>query len=596
MPPSRPRDEYASRISALDSAIARYKQRDNFFAASKVALGLTTIVVTVWLAKYHATRITYVFIPIALLIALFVWHERVIRARRRCERLRKFCEQGLARLEDRWAATGQSGEQFLDLAHPYARDLDLFGKGSLFELLCTARTRAGESTLAAWLLDRASLEEIEERGEAIRELAPRLDFRECLALAGEDVRIGVRPESLIAWNESTTRLGPYRVLRAVLPVLAVCWVLSLVTWFVWDWGIAALLMSVLNLAIRYRLQPRVQQSVGKIDEASHDLDILASVLKEIEGERFASRILTGLQEGLQSQGSTPSMAIRRLDRRVSWLDSHEHWMVKVLDLFTFWTPQWVIAIETWRARHGAAVRRWIEVTGEVEALAALGGYAYEHPEDVFPEFVRDGPLLHAEAMAHPLLPRSHAVPNDLQLDGNLQLIVVSGPNMAGKSTFIRCLGINVVLAQAGAPVRARQLKLSQLAVAASICVLDSLQGGLSRFYAEILRLKTIDEMSRGEVPVLFLLDELFSGTNSHDRRVGTESFVRHLLARGAIGLITTHDLALAKIAEEMTDRAANFHFSDQLEDGQLRFDYKLTPGTVQTTNALNLMRSIGLDV
>jgi hypothetical protein len=596
MPPASPRDEYSSRIDALDRAIARDKQRDNFFAASKVAVGLTTIVVTVWLAKYHAARIAYVFIPIALLIALFVWHERVIRARRRCERLRHFCEQGLARLEDRWAGTGQSGEQFLDPAHPYARDLDLFGKGSLFELLCTARTRAGESTLAAWLLHRASLEEIEERGEAIRELAPRLDFRECLALAGEDVRIGVRPDSLIVWSESTTRLGPHRMLGVALPLLASCWLLSLVAWFAWDWGIAALLMSVLNLAIRYRLQPRVQQSVGKIDEASHDLDILASVLKEIEGERFVSQRLAGLQEGLQSQGSTPSMAIRQLDRRVSWLDSHEHWMVKVLDLFTFWTPQWVIAIETWRAQHGSAVRRWIEVTGEVEALAALGGYAYEHPEDVFPEFVQDGLLLHAEAMAHPLLPRSLAVPNDLTLDKNLQLIVVSGPNMAGKSTFIRCVGINVVLAQAGAPVCARQLRLSQLAVAASICVLDSLQGGLSRFYAEILRLKTIDEISKGEVPVLFLLDELFSGTNSHDRRVGTESFVRHLLARGAIGLITTHDLALAKIAEEMADRAANYHFSDQLEDGQLRFDYKLTPGTVQTTNALKLMRSIGLDV
>ena len=583
-------------MNALDRVITQCKQRDNFFAAAKIAVGLTTIVATVWLAKYDVSRIAYVFIPIALLIALFVWHERVIRAQRRCERLRKFCEQGLARLEDRWAGTRQSGEQFLDPAHPYARDLDLFGKGSLFELLCTARTRAGESTLAAWLLHRADLEEIEQRSEAIRELAPRLDFRECLALVGEDVRIGVHPDSLIAWSESTARLGPHRVLSAVLPMLAACWILSLVAWFVWDWGLSALLMSVLNLAIRYRLQPRVQASLGKIDEASHDLDILASVLKEIEGEQFASRKLTALQKGLHSQGSTPSMAIRRLDRRVSWLDSHEHWMVKVLDLFTFWTPQWVIAIETWRATHGAAVRRWIEVTGEVEALAALGGYAYEHPEDVFPEFVQDGPLLHAEAMAHPLLPRSLAVPNDLRLDRNLQLIVVSGPNMAGKSTFIRCVGINVVLAQAGAPVCARQLKLSKLAVAASICILDSLQGGLSRFYAEILRLKTIDEMSRGDMPVLFLLDELFSGTNSHDRRVGTGSFVRHLLARGAIGLITTHDLALAKIAEEMADRAANFHFSDQLEEGQLRFDYKLTPGTVQTTNALKLMRSIGLDV
>ena len=168
--------------------------------------------------------------------------------------------------------------------------------------------------------------------------------------------------------------------------------------------------------------------------------------------------------------------------------------------------------------------------------------------------------------------------------------------MAGKSTFIRAVGVNAVLAQAGAPVCARAMTLSSLQVTASICILDSLQGGLSRFYAEISRLKQIDELTKQSVPVLFLLDELLSGTNSYDRRVGTESFVRSLLSRGAIGLVTTHDLALAEIAERIGPAAANFHFSDRFEDGRLYFDYKLTPGIVQTTNALLLMRSIGLEV
>jgi hypothetical protein len=591
-----PRGEYFQRLEALSQALKRHSKQDSLLAGGKLTLGLVTIGIVVWLAKYYTTQIGYVFIPIILLIILFAWHERVLRSIRRCARLRSFYEQGLARLEDRWAGTGRTGEEYLDSAHPYARDLDIFGKGSLFELLCTARTRAGESTLAAWLLDRASLEEIAQRRESIRELAPNLDFREGLALAGEDVRMGVRPESLVAWSESTVRFGSHRLLRIVLPVLAVCWMLSIAAWFVWDWGFVALAMSLLNLAIRYKLQPHTQQAVGKIDEASHNLEILASILKEIEQGQFTSGQLTGLQKGLISHACCPSLAIRRLSRRVEWLDAHEHWMVKVFDLFTFWTPHWVLAIEAWRAVHGPGVRRWIEITGEVEALTALGCYAYEHPEDTFPEFVEHGPHLHAEWMAHPLLSRKHAVPNDLRLDRDLQLIVISGPNMAGKSTFVRCVGINVVLAQTGAPVCARRLVLSRLAIAASICILDSLQGGLSRFYAEILRLKKIDEMSKDSVPVLFLLDELFSGTNSHDRRVGTESFVRHLLAQGAIGLITTHDLALAKIAEEMKELAANFHFSDKLEDGELRFDYKLTPGTVQTTNALKLMRSIGLDV
>jgi DNA mismatch repair ATPase MutS len=168
--------------------------------------------------------------------------------------------------------------------------------------------------------------------------------------------------------------------------------------------------------------------------------------------------------------------------------------------------------------------------------------------------------------------------------------------MAGKSTLIRAIGINAVLAQCGAPVRAKRLRLSPLAVAASICVLDSLQGGISRFYAEITRLKLITELTSGPLPVLFLLDELLNGTNSHDRRIGAEGLVRNLVERGGIGMVTTHDLALAKMVDHLGSRAANFHFEDHLENGQLRFDYKLTPGVVETSNALKLMRSIGLEV
>jgi hypothetical protein len=596
VPAESPKDVYLSRLNALRIVEARHSQQDRVFVGAKLAVGFLTVSTIIWLAKYHTALIAYVFAPLLILLALFVAHERVLRALRRCVRLRSFYEQGIARLEDRWAGAGQQGEAFLNTSHPYARDLDLFGKGSLFELLCTARTRAGEDRLAQWLLAHASAEEIGQRHAAVQELASQLDFRERLALAGEDVRIGLHPEPLIDWSESTMRVGPHKFLRIALPLLALCWVISLATWIMWDWGTIALCISLLNLALTYKLRPRVQVAIGRIDEASHNLDLLASILMEIEQASFTSDKLTRLQSGLKSQGANPSQAIHRLHKRVTWLDAHENWFVKVLDLFVFWTPQWVMAAEAWRALHGVNVRNWIAVTGEIEALTALGCYAYEHPENTFPEFVDAGPYLHAEALSHPLLPPRKAIANDLELGSDLQLIVISGPNMAGKSTFIRCVGINVVLAQAGAPVCARQLKLSRLAVAASICILDSLQGGLSRFYAEITRLKAIDELSRGPVPVLFLLDELLSGTNSHDRRVGTESFVRSLLSRGAVGLITTHDLALAEIAESLSGHASNFHFADHLEDGELRFDYRLTPGVVQTANALKLMRSIGLDV
>jgi DNA mismatch repair ATPase MutS len=175
-------------------------------------------------------------------------------------------------------------------------------------------------------------------------------------------------------------------------------------------------------------------------------------------------------------------------------------------------------------------------------------------------------------------------------------MIISGPNMAGKSTFVRAIGINTVLAQCGAPVRARRLRLSLLQVTASICILDSLQGGVSRFYAEITRLKLIVELTRGPLLVLFLLDELLNGTNSHDRRIGAEAVVKSLVARGAVGLVTTHDLALTLMGEDMKPQAANFHFEDHLENGELRFDYRLAPGIARTSNALKLMRSIGLEV
>jgi DNA mismatch repair ATPase MutS len=295
-------------------------------------------------------------------------------------------------------------------------------------------------------------------------------------------------------------------------------------------------------------------------------------------------------------GVVASRSIARLNRLVDFLVSRRHLAVQVLDPFVLWSLQWTLAIEAWRKKYGPAIKTWLVALGEFEALSDLAGYAYEHPQDVFPEFTDEAPLFDAEGLAHPLIPESRAVRNDVILGSDLRLIIISGPNMAGKSTFIRSVGINAVLAQCGAPVRAHKLRLSRLAVGASVCVLDSLQGGISRFYAEITRLKAIADLTDGPLPVLFLLDELLQGTNSHDRRIGAEAVVRNLLKRGAVGLLTTHDLALAEIAVAMGATAANFHFEDHLEEGKLRFDHRLSPGIVQTSNALQLMRSIGLDV
>ena len=488
----------------------------------------------------------------------------------------------------------------------------------LFLNCCVPRVPApGKKQLARWLLAAAPPDEVRDRQLAARELSGRLDFRESLSTMGEDLAMGVRPAQLIAWGDAPAVL-PSGIIRIVAPVLAVAWIFiaggTLLNTFTglllntagvvvvaWQqlWAAPELLVlaiTLVNLGLSYRFRTRLSEAAHAAEEAGRDLNLLSQVLAAFEREPFASPRLLYLQAQLKQGSTLPSQAIARLNRWVEFLESAHNLFVRIFDFVIFYRLQFVLAAESWRRRYGPSLRMWLETVGELEALAALGGYTYEHPEDVFPEFVDHSPCFEAEGLAHPLIPRNRAVANDLRLDRNLQLMIVSGPNMAGKSTFLRGIGVNAVLAQCGAPVRAVRLKLSPLAVTASICVLDSLEGGISRFYAEIHRLKQIMDLTGGSVAVLFLLDELLSGTNSHDRLIGTRSFVTKLVERGAVGLVSTHDLALTAIPQEIGSQAINCHFEDHLEDGQLRFDYKLYPGIVQTSNALPLMRSIGLEV
>jgi DNA mismatch repair ATPase MutS len=355
-----------------------------------------------------------------------------------------------------------------------------------------------------------------------------------------------------------------------------------------------LLLSTTNLILNRLLRKRLSTSAEAVEAATDDLDLLAEILLVLEQEQVVSPKLAHLQSALKTAGITPSAAVKKLDRIVHYLGQRRNLLVGWFDGFIFYSAQFMFRAEDWRKEFGPAIRGWLAAVGEMEALAALSGYAFEHPGDVWPEIDDECPGLEANSFAHPLLPESKVVRNDLKLGNGLQLIILSGSNMSGKSTLIRGIGVNVILALCGAPARANRLRLSRLAVGASICILDSLQGGVSRFYAEIKRLKLISDLAQGPIPVLFLLDELLSGTNSHDRFLGTQMVVSALVQRGALGIVTTHDLALAHIPESMNGNARNYHFEDHLENGQLAFDFKLKAGVVQTSNAIKLMKSIGL--
>lgn len=592
-----PLRHYQEELARTTADFLRLKRSDRLFVAAKLALFLLLILLSAIVVRYVTGDAWMLAVLFALLVFIFVLHERTLKKMGRLGRRKSFYEQGIARIEDRWAGTGQGGDEFLHSDHLYARDLDVFGSGGLFELLSIARTSAGRETLAAWLTAPVPVRMIEGRQKAVGELASRNAFREAMALAGGEMEAGVRTERLVDWSEDEPAVAR-RFAFAIAPALAVLWLAS-VLWALTGTasGIEFLLaMSLLNYSVSFLYGKRTVAGADKAEEATHGLSLFAAVLELMEGEAFSVALLQQLQAVLVADGVRASKSLKRLHLCMQWAESRHNILVRFVQPFVFWTPVCMGVLDAWRARHGNSVRQWLMAAGDMEALHTLACYAWEHPQNTYPEFVTAGPLFAAEGLTHPLLPTSRAIANDVCLDAERQLIMLSGPNMAGKSTLLRAIGLNAVLAQAGAPVCARRLTMSPLLVAASICVLDSLAGGLSRFYAEIQRLKQMQDLAEHGPQVIFLLDELLSGTNSNDRRTGTEAVVRTLLRHGAVGIVTTHDLALTEIVDRLDGKAANYHFEDHYREGELEFDYRLVPGVVRTTNALKLMRAVGLDV
>ena len=589
-----PSEEYGTRLAARELRVAEHERIHIRLGNVRLLLAIVTVIVG-WLALgRHTLSPWWLAAPVMAFLGLAAYHARVLRDRDLAQRSVTFYKQGLARVEDRWSGVGETGDRFDDPHHVYASDLDLFGESSLFQLMSAARTRIGEEALAGWLLSSAPVEQVLQRQASVGELRDELDLREDLSVLGEDAGVGVHPDSLMKWAEAPNQLQSSWIPR-IAPVLAV---LAAFTAFVWGyWGIATpfLVLVVIEGVLKYQLRKPVESVLEETEHAFHDLDLLSGVLARVEAHTFNSAPLQELQRRLSSSTAPGSRAIAKLRSLVDLINSRDNLFLKALDVPLMYSVQVALAAERWRHAHGKSVRGWLAAVGEIEALLSLAGYSYEHPADPFPEF-REGPAsFAAEQIGHPLIPAATCVRNDVAISGEERVLLVSGSNMSGKSTLLRSVGMNVVLAMAGAPVRAKRFVLTPLHVGASIRINDSLREGSSRFYAEIKRLRSIFDFT-GDPPLLFLLDELLQGTNSRDRRIGAEGVVHALLKRGAIGLISTHDLSLTEIGSSLNGHLHNVHLQDEIENGKMKFDYKLRDGVVTKSNGLELMRIIGLEV
>jgi hypothetical protein len=595
-PARDPAAHYRARLVSCAEARRRAQRVHDLVAWGRVAALLAVVVVGYQRCGGRGGSTAAVLAALAALVGLWVGVSAAARVLGRLAEAERYYELGLQRLAGEAAAAVSEGEQHQPPDHLYAADLDLFGPGSLFARLCVARTSTGQGTLAGWLLAPAGADEVRARQAAVAELRDRPELREELWRAAGPVSRDVRAERLGGWLGARVQPPPAwaRVAALALALVAVPAVYLLIEGQI----VPALVLFAVELLFSRGQRALVEDAARQGQHRADELGAVAVLAAVVERERWHSPLLVDVQRALASQGVPASRRIAQLVRRVEWFESRRNPFYALMSAPFLVTTQLAFAIQAWRARHGEPAARWLARLGELEALVSLATYAFEHPEQPFPEVVPDaeGPLYQAVAVAHPLLPPATRVANDVTLDRDMRLLLVTGSNMSGKSTLLRTVGTSAVLALAGAPVPAVSLRLSRLEIGATLRTSDSLQAGVSRFFAEIQRLRAIAALTEKTPLVLFLLDEILHGTNSQDRFAGAAALVRVLVRRGAVGLVTTHDLTLARIVDELAAAARNVHFEDVINEDGMQFDYRLRPGVVSRGNALALMKLVGLPV
>jgi len=590
-----PATEYQARAQRFRDAATRLDGRMDAIANAR--LTLFALALLIGFGGWQGWASYYWLAPVALaFLGLVVAHEYIARGLKRARDGAALYERGLARLEGRWAGGEYAGWDWCPEGHLYARDIDVFGTGSLFDLVCQARTGIGAATLAEWLLRPADPEEVRARQEAARELAPKLNLREDLALLAGAVRSGVRPDDLRHWAAEASTFARPGVQSATF-VLAGVGAASMLLALLLQNPAPVMLVMTVNTAWLAHTRASCKGLHAGLSPIVRELRVLAALLERFEREPFAAPRLTALRGRLASGGVSAGEAIKRLRRWAEWTDLQNNQLFLPFTLLLVWPALMAALVERWRASHGVAMRtHWLDALGDGEALVSLAGLAYERPHYAWPAIAEGAPRYEAVALAHPLLPETQCVRNDVRLDAACPVLIVSGSNMSGKSTLLRAIGLSAALTQAGGPVAAECLTLSPVSLGAVIRVEDSVRKGASMFYAEIERFRALLDLADGGRPLLFLSDEILHGTNTHDRVEGAKALLRALLERKALGLATTHDLALTEFVRELDGKARNVHFQDELHDGKLVFDYTLREGVVKKSNALQLMRSIGLPI
>ena len=531
-------------------------------------------------------------------------HRNVQRAIEDIELLIKVNERSLQRLDGKWLDFPEQGKRYEDDLHPYAQDIDILGHNSLFQLLNTTTTRLGEDTLAQWLLHPATHEEITQRQQYVQDLVTRTSLRQDLEREGTRIgkdAIDQDPEKFLKWAESQPLLATKPLLLWVMrlmPVWTTFWLLAYIVntkLSILLWAIPLMIQFLIFMKTSSTVIPLLMDATSR----QRSFALYSALFHRIELEEETKNTPFETLQGhfRTDDGWEPYKVMKRFQFLIDLVDvRHTPLMHLPLNMLLLWDLQCLRGLEQVKSSIGPHVRGWFAQLGEIEALCSFATFSYENPGYSFPTFAKDdAPLCYtAKALGHPLLHRASRVCNDFSLDKSGPMMLITGSNMSGKSTFLRSIGVNAVLAYSGSVVCAEDIHLSRMQIGSSMRIKDSLEHGISYFMAELHRIRRVVELGREGEPLLYLLDEILHGTNTVERRTAALGIMTLLNQGRTIGIVTTHDLELAEESEAFGEQVQFRHFTDQIEDDEMTFDYTLREGICPSTNALRLMNIVGI--
>ncbi|GKX29757.1 DNA mismatch repair protein [Vallitalea longa] len=596
-----PKRDYVKRKEKYKKELDKLNHKINLYGNIRLIIILVGLGITIWTytKKSYLLSLNSLIITLVLFISLVMIHQKYIEKRPRLKALIKINENGLKRLKGEWKKFIEAGEEFIDETHNYSWDLDIFGKSSLFQWTNHTNTPIGKKKLRdAYIRPNKNIDQIKERQEAIKELATKMNWVHEFQAAGmRDSNKSKDEGNLIRWSKDVISIYLNNLLNLFVKILPVVSIGSIIMPFIipsFSWVYAAVFVSI-QVIVVFKDFGKRNNRLSSIDDYRKQVQIYEKMIEVIENQEFDSALLVKLQQQMQTGNEVTSKQIKKLDSIMDMINVRHIQFYLIFDILTLWDYQCTISLESWKNKYGKNMVKWLDALGELEALASLSTIVYEQPEWVMPEVVDDYKI-YATALGHPLINANQRVCNSVSFGGRYASLLITGSNMSGKSTFLRTIGINLVLAYAGAPVCAEEFICPIMNIYTSMRVKDDIDNKISSFYAELLRIKKIIEATDKGEKVFYLLDEIFKGTNSRDRHIGAKTLIKKLCKGSTLGLVSTHDLELADLEKEQDSKVKNYHFQEFYKNDKINFDYKLYKGVSNTFNAVYLMKEIGIEI